>query len=67
MGGKGGRGGRGERGKRGVPSMVSRGVGSRDVVWRPARWAGRRVVMEWGSRSGVRAPPKKLFFFLIFI
>jgi hypothetical protein len=37
------------------------------VVWRPARWAGRRVVMEWGSRSGVRAPPKKLFFFLIFI
>jgi hypothetical protein len=20
-------------------------------------------VMEWGSRTGVRAPPKKLFFF----
>jgi hypothetical protein len=42
--------------------MFSRGVGSNEVVCRPARWAGRRVVMEWGSRTGVRAPPKKLFF-----
>ena len=42
--------------------MFSSGVGSNEVVCRPARWAGRRVVMEWGSRTGVRAPPKKLFF-----
>jgi len=43
--------------------MFSSGVGSNEVVWRPARWAGRSVVMEWGSRTGVRAPPKKLGFF----
>jgi hypothetical protein len=41
--------------------MFSKGVGSKEVVCRPARWAGRSGVLEWGSRMGVRAPPKKLF------
>ena len=40
--------------------MCSRGVGVRERVLRPAREGGRRVVIEWGLRRGLRAPPKKL-------
>jgi hypothetical protein len=40
--------------------MCSRGVGWRERVLRPAREGGRRVVIEWGFRRGLRAPPKKL-------
>jgi hypothetical protein len=58
-----GREGREDGNRRDVPSMFSSGVGPKEVVCRPARCPGRRVVMEWGLGGGLGRRRRDYFFY----